>query len=48
MALVDVDAKDADAAVEAAWATYGAPGRKLKMSSARGDREGWHATRIYV
>ena len=47
MALVDVDAKDADAAVEAAWAAYGAPGRKLKMSSARGNREGWHATRVY-
>src|SRR5688572_18091861 len=30
IALVDVDAKDADAAVEAAWAAYGAPGRKLK------------------
>jgi CubicO group peptidase (beta-lactamase class C family) len=48
MALVDVDAKDADAAVEAAWAAYGAPGRKLKLSSDRGNREGWHATRIYV
>jgi len=48
MALVDVDAKDADAAVEAAWAAYGAPGRKLKLSSDRGSREGWHDTRIYV
>ena len=47
MALVDVDAKDADAAVEAAWAAYGAPGRKLKMSSDRANREGWHDTRNY-
>lgn len=47
MALVDVDAKDADAAVEAAWAAYGAPGRKLKMSSDRANQEGWHDTRIY-
>src|SRR5262245_25224752 len=48
MALVDVDAKGADAAVDAAWAAYGAPGRKLKMSSDRGNREGWHDTRTYV
>ena len=48
MALVDVDAKDADAAVAAAWATYGAPGRKLKMSSPRGNREGWRDTRHYA
>jgi CubicO group peptidase (beta-lactamase class C family) len=48
MALVDVDAKDADAAVEAAWAAYGAPARTLKMSSARGNREGWHDTRVYI
>jgi CubicO group peptidase (beta-lactamase class C family) len=47
MALVDVDAKDAAAAVEAAWAAYGAPGRKLKMSSDRANREGWHDTRTY-
>jgi hypothetical protein len=48
MALVDVDAKDADAAVAAAWAACGAPGHKLKISSDRGNREGWHATRTYV
>src|SRR4051812_9308797 len=48
MALVDTDATNADAAVAAAWATFGAPGRKLKMSSARGSREGWHDTRTYV
>jgi CubicO group peptidase (beta-lactamase class C family) len=48
MALVDVDATDADAAVAAAWAAYGAPRRKLKMSSDRGNREGWHDTRTYA
>jgi CubicO group peptidase (beta-lactamase class C family) len=47
MALVDVDAKDADAAVVAAWAAYGAPGHKLKMSADRANREGWRDTRIY-
>jgi CubicO group peptidase (beta-lactamase class C family) len=47
IALVDVDAKDADAAVEAAWAAYGVPARKLKMSSDRANREGWHDTRFY-
>ena len=44
MALVDVDAKDADAAVAAAWAAYGAQGRKLKMSAPRGNGEGWATT----
>jgi CubicO group peptidase (beta-lactamase class C family) len=47
MALVDVDAKDADEAVDAAWAAYGAPRRKLKMSSEQANREGWHDTRSY-
>jgi CubicO group peptidase (beta-lactamase class C family) len=48
MAVIDVDAKDADAAVETAWATYGGPRRKLERSSPQGDREGWNATRVYV
>ena len=47
MALVDVDAKDADAAVEAAWAAHGAPARKLERSSDQANREGWHDTRVY-
>jgi len=47
MALVDVDSNDADAAVVAAWAAYGAPVRKLKLSSQRANQEGWHDTRIY-
>jgi hypothetical protein len=47
MALVDVDAKDADAAVAAAWAAYGGQTRKLKMSSDRANREGWNDTRFY-
>jgi CubicO group peptidase (beta-lactamase class C family) len=47
MALVDVDAKDADAAVGAAWAAYGVPARKLKMTSDRASREGWNDTRFY-
>lgn len=46
--LVDVDAKDADAAVEAAWASYPAPRRKLKMASGRPNREGWQETRVYL
>jgi CubicO group peptidase (beta-lactamase class C family) len=47
MVLVDVEAKDADAAVGGAWAAYGAPARKLKMSSERANREGWNDTRHY-
>lgn len=47
MALVDVDAKDADAAVAAAWAAYGGQTRKLKTSSDRANREGWNDTRFY-
>jgi hypothetical protein len=47
MVLVDVEAKDADAAVRAAWSAYGAPVRKLKMSSERANREGWNDTRNY-
>jgi CubicO group peptidase (beta-lactamase class C family) len=47
IALVDVDAKDADGAVHAAWAAYGATGRKLRMSSDQANREGWQETRVY-
>src|SRR5688572_26126451 len=42
VALVDVAAKDADAAVAAAWAAYDAQARwPLKSASARPVRDGW-------
>jgi CubicO group peptidase (beta-lactamase class C family) len=47
MAVVDVDAKDADAAAEAAWDAYGAPRRKLENSTDGSNREGWRDTRKY-
>lgn len=47
MAVVDVDARDADAAAEAAWAAYGAPRRELKNSANESNREGWRDTRKY-
>src|SRR5688500_13850788 len=48
MALVDVAAPDADAAVEAAWAAY-KPEKPwpLKQVIERPDREGWSRQRIY-
>jgi CubicO group peptidase (beta-lactamase class C family) len=48
LALVDVTAKDADAAVAAAWAAY-KPDAKwpLKVSSDRPDRNGWSKQRFY-
>ena len=48
MAIVDVNAKDADGAVETAWVAYGAPRRKLKLASEQANREGWQETRVYV
>ncbi|HKY36756.1 MAG TPA: hypothetical protein VJN18_12490 [Polyangiaceae bacterium] len=42
MTLVDVDAKDADAAVATAWVACGGQTRKLKMSSDRANQEGWN------
>jgi CubicO group peptidase (beta-lactamase class C family) len=47
MALVDVNAKDADAAVAAAWAACGGQTRKLKISRDRPSEEGWNDTRSY-
>ena len=48
IALVDVTAKDADAALAAAWAAY-KPDAKwpLKVSSDRPDRNGWSKQRSY-
>ena len=48
IALVDVTAKDADAAVAAAWAAY-KPGAKwpLKVANDRPDRNGWSKQRTY-
>jgi len=45
--LVDVDARDADGAVHAAWAAHNATERKLKVSSEQANREGWQETRVY-
>jgi CubicO group peptidase (beta-lactamase class C family) len=48
LALVDVEAKDADSAVAAAWAAY-KPGAKwpLKSSTAKADKDGWSDQRNY-
>jgi CubicO group peptidase (beta-lactamase class C family) len=48
IALVDVDAKDADAAVAAAWAAY-RPDAKwpLKVTHDQPDRDGWSNIRAY-
>jgi len=48
IALIDVHAKDADAAIEAAWAAYG--GHKswpLKVTSDSPDKDGWSNIRGY-
>jgi CubicO group peptidase (beta-lactamase class C family) len=49
IALFDVGpAKDADAAVAAAWAAYGArPGGSLKLAANRPVRDGWEQMRTY-
>jgi CubicO group peptidase (beta-lactamase class C family) len=48
IAIVDVDAKDADAAVAAAWSAY-KPGAKwpLKLATDAPDRDGWSKQRGY-
>src|SRR5262245_24415720 len=48
IALIDVQAKDADAAVELAWAAY-KPEKKwpLKVSTGAPDRDGWTNIRNY-
>jgi CubicO group peptidase (beta-lactamase class C family) len=49
LAIVDVEAPDADAAVAAAWAAY-APDRKkpLKLSTPQAPRNGWEERRSYA
>jgi CubicO group peptidase (beta-lactamase class C family) len=48
IALVDVDAADADAAVAAAWAAYKpSAGWPLKLVTDRPDRDGWSKIRVY-
>jgi CubicO group peptidase (beta-lactamase class C family) len=48
IALVDVDAKDADAAVAAAWAAYDAKAKwPLKLATDRPARDGWEQVRSY-
>ena len=49
LALVDVDAKDADAAVAAAWAAYDASATwPLKLASDLPAADGWEASRRYL
>lgn len=49
IALVDVRARDADAAVQAAWAAYGTPPRwPLKVVNKASDRDGWTDMQTYV
>lgn len=49
IALVDVAAKDADAAVAAAWATYdGSAKWPLKLATDRPARDGWEQIRTYA
>jgi CubicO group peptidase (beta-lactamase class C family) len=48
IALVDVDAADADAAVAAAWAAYAPDARwPLRQAGARPARNGWEQVRVY-
>jgi hypothetical protein len=43
LALVDVDAKDAGAAVSAAWAAYRPDAKRpLRLSTPSAARNGWH------
>ena len=49
IALVDVAAKDADAAVAAAWAAYDPKAKwPLKLATDRPARDGWEQTRSYA
>ena len=49
IALVDVAAKDADAAVAAAWAAYDPKAKwPLKLATDRPARDGWEQTRAYA
>jgi CubicO group peptidase (beta-lactamase class C family) len=49
LALVDVEAKDADAAVAAAWAAYGTePKWPLKVTTDQPDKDGWSNVRSYT
>jgi CubicO group peptidase (beta-lactamase class C family) len=48
IALVDVDAADADAAVAAAWSAFEPEAsRPLKVATDRPDRDGWSKIRVY-
>ena len=48
LALFDVDAKDADAAVAAAWAAYRPDAKRpLKLASPQAPRNGWEERRTY-
>ena len=48
IALVDVDAADADTAVAAAWSAYKpAASWPLKLASDRPDRDGWSKVKVY-
>jgi CubicO group peptidase (beta-lactamase class C family) len=48
LALVDVQAKDADAAVAAAWAAYQPDAKRpLKSTTSEADKDGWQDQRVY-
>jgi CubicO group peptidase (beta-lactamase class C family) len=48
LAVVEVEAKDADAAVAAAWAAYRPDARRpVKLSTPRAPRDGWEERRIF-
>jgi CubicO group peptidase (beta-lactamase class C family) len=49
VAIIDITAADADAAVAAGWAAFqSAPPRKLKLASPLPDREGWVDQKQYI
>ncbi len=49
IALVDVRARDAEAAVQAAWAAYGTPPRwPLKVVNKTADRDGWTDIQTWI
>ena len=47
IALIDVEAKDADAAVAAAWKEYGGAKWPLLNTNDLPDKDGWSSTRLY-
>ena len=48
VAIVDVEAKDAETATAEAWTAYGKPRRNVKLQSDRANREGWRDTHLTI